>query len=363
MANKRFGWHNGTLITRNATIVGDLTVKGTLNFGDAATDDLIVNGDLRINDDRFLHFGTDEDVSFEYDENGTNDFRGTVTAALGIGYLFTAGTGTSSGAGGEFTILAGAGGSSSGTGGAVNITSGAGTNGDANGGDITLTAGIADGSGVGGTIVAASLIELMAQSGDTAANALLMGIGTSGDPATTSVAGKSFMEFRTQSTATSGDNRSLYLRHELNGTGGGETIRAFTKVTAIVGTARGAHISIDTSTAGQVTGLGVGVDAQILMPGEAGTGGTWAAVNAEIFTVASTTIGTNTMSLFRGVIQGDATASADIEDNAFFLELGGDMTVATNAIMAAKSSSAVSHGLRMKGPDGNTYYIMVSDTL
>ena len=30
--------------------------------------------------------------------------------------------------------------------------------------------------------------------------------------------------------------------------------------------------------------------------------------------------------------------------------------------MAAKTAAAVSHTLRMKGPDGNTYYLMVSDT-
>lgn len=206
-------------------------------------------------------------------------------------------------------------------------------------------------------------LDIVGVGGASSASGLIFGRGTSASPATTSVADANFFEFRCQSTASSGDNRLMYLRYDLNGGGGGECLRAFTKVTSAVGTARGAHISIDTSTAGSITGLGVGVDAQIAMPGEAGTGGTWAAVNAEIFTVASATIGSNTMSLFRGIIQGDSTASANVEDSAFFLELGGDMTVATNAMMAARSSSAVSHGLRMKGPDGNTYYIMLSDTL
>lgn len=54
------------------TFTNTLTVEGDFTFGDAATDNLIVNGDLRINDDRFLHFGTNEDVSIEYDENDTN---------------------------------------------------------------------------------------------------------------------------------------------------------------------------------------------------------------------------------------------------------------------------------------------------
>ena len=52
-----------------------VSVQGTFTFGDAATDNLIVAGDLRVNDDRFLHLGTGEDWSIEYDEDGTNDVR------------------------------------------------------------------------------------------------------------------------------------------------------------------------------------------------------------------------------------------------------------------------------------------------
>ena len=59
-------------VTGSATITSNLVCAGNFTFGDATTDNLIVAGDLRVNDDRFLHFGTGEDVSIEYDENGTD---------------------------------------------------------------------------------------------------------------------------------------------------------------------------------------------------------------------------------------------------------------------------------------------------
>jgi len=65
-----FGIH--ALENRNWTFKQNVTVEGDFTFGNAATDDLTVAGDQIINDDRYLHFGTDEDVSIEYDEDGLN---------------------------------------------------------------------------------------------------------------------------------------------------------------------------------------------------------------------------------------------------------------------------------------------------
>ena len=199
-----------------------------------------------------------------------------------------------------------------------------------------------------------------AQGGSAPANALLGGIGTSADPATTSTAGKVFFEYRCQSTATSGDNRFLYMRYELNGTGGGECLRAFTKVTASVGTARGAHISLDVSTDGAISGLGVGVAAQLLLPGEAGVSGTWACVNAEIFTVASTTVGSITsLSMFRAGVSGDATAINNIDDDGFFLELFG-ITAATGNIIDTNITTHTAYvGLKVKIPGVGTRWLAI----
>jgi hypothetical protein len=99
MVNRKFGFHSGVLTCWNATVTNALTIKGDLNFGDASTDNLIVSGDLRINDDRFLHFGTDEDVSIEYDEDGDDVLKITgaawqfsVVPTFGSGFNSTAQT-------------------------------------------------------------------------------------------------------------------------------------------------------------------------------------------------------------------------------------------------------------------------------
>lgn len=44
MANRRFGWHNGTLTARNATIEGNFTIDGNFTFGNASTDTLTITG-------------------------------------------------------------------------------------------------------------------------------------------------------------------------------------------------------------------------------------------------------------------------------------------------------------------------------
>ena len=68
---------------QDVTMEGDLTIEGDFTIGDAASDTASVAGDLRINDDRFLHFGDDEDVSIEYDEDG-----GNVLNVTGADWLF-----------------------------------------------------------------------------------------------------------------------------------------------------------------------------------------------------------------------------------------------------------------------------------
>lgn len=159
-----------------------------------------------------------------------------------------------------------------------------------------------------------------AAGGSAAVNALLNGIGTSANPATTAVAGKVFMEYRCQTTATSGDNRLLYMRYEIAGIGaGGESLRTFTKVTVAASTVRGAHISIDLSDTGTVSGFGAGVDAQVLY-GDTSYTSLLTAINAELYAAGSSTaISAGSASFIRCVVGGDATGLADIEGNAAFI--------------------------------------------
>ena len=60
-------------------------------------------------------------------------------------------------------------------------------------------------------------LKLKAASGADSASGLLAGVGTSADPATSSTANDKFLEFRCKSSATSGDNRLIYMRYELGG--------------------------------------------------------------------------------------------------------------------------------------------------
>jgi len=172
-------------------------------------------------------------------------------------------------------------------------------------------------------------------------------IGTSSVPLTSATADNKFMELRCKTTATSGDNRLAYLRFEQNGAGGGgECIRAFTKATAALGTARGAHISLDLSTAGTCSGFGAGVDAQVLI-GDAAQASLLTALNAEIYAGgASTAITAGKTSFLRCVIGGNATGIADIESNASFLSFAnaaasGNMVDSDITVLTGKAGLRV----------------------
>jgi len=169
------------------------------------------------------------------------------------------------------------------------------------------------------TLTLTGKLNLGLNGGAASASGLLMGVGTSLAPATTAVADSKFVEIRTESTATSGDSRGLYLRHAINGAGGGgEVIRAFTKVEAAASTARGAHISIDVATTGTVSGFGAAVDAQVYI-GNASITSNLNCVNTEIYADgASTAIAARSASLLRFVVGGNATGVTDILGKASF---------------------------------------------
>jgi hypothetical protein len=193
-------------------------------------------------------------------------------------------------------------------------------------------------------------------SGAESASGLLMGVGTSLLPATTSVANSNFAEFRCQTTATSGDNRLAYLRYDIAGAGaGGECLRAFTKGSAALGTARGAHISLDMAAAGTISGLGVGIDAQIMLAASTTySAGTWAVVNAEIYTNTSSVF-TAPNSFFRAVNNGDNKGTVD--DNSVLFDLSG-FTSGSDHLWYDNQGSApanVEEWIKIRTPAGIRY--------
>lgn len=179
---------------------------------------------------------------------------------------------------------------------------------------------------VGGSIARFNVpIRLDNNTGAAAASGLLLGGGTTANPIQTSTANGKFVELRCQTTATSGDNRLMYMRYHMNGAGGGECLRAFSKVDTAIGTARGAHISldIDDSPAGSITGLGVGVDAQLLVGNAAlPSGGNYFAGQSEIFSAGSSS---------------DVSAATAVAIHSF--KAGGDSTGAGTVLNALAFSS------------------------
>lgn len=240
----------------------------------------------------------------------------------------------------------------------------------ADGAGITF-ASVSDGT-AGFTFSQAVALNGVVQLGTTAITALAMGGGTAATPLTTAVADKNFMEFRTQSTATSGDARGIYNRLYLAGAGGGgESLRSYTEIVGVVAaSAHGAHISLgmgESTTKGSVTGLGAAVRATLGLPDIAmDAGGTYAALQAEIYSFgADSDAGAVTsLSCIRVVNDGAANGKADVDDDAVLFDFAGWGVGDGNmiAVKAAAASPNVTNSIRVKLPDGSLAYIYLGTT-
>lgn len=231
------------------------------------------------------------------------------------------------------------------------------------------TDAIAESTSGSGTTVTGRLLW----TNGTSFTAKLLGGGSTASPLTTSTADLKFAEFRCESTATSGDNRLLYMRYALEAAGGGETLRALTRVGANVGTAHGAHLSLDfEATAGgsECSGLGVACRGTLHIPDIASWAptGTYAAGMFEIFSdgTASDPAGMTELSVLRLVNGGDATGLADVDTDAFLLSIQGFTVgneaadlVYVNTITAATINANVTEALKIK-IGANTRFIPIA---
>lgn len=182
----------------------------------------------------------------------------------------------------------------------------------------------------------------------------IMGGGTNSDPVVSQLDNINFIDFRTKSTASSGDIRGLYLRHYLSGGAGGDAARIFGTVDSAIGTAQGAHISLSYGATGATSGQAIAVRGTLHIADRATSIGTAAAVQAEVYCDGTSSAATGTLSLFRAVVDGgDATARNTVDYFLTGVQLG------TN-IFAAKTSAAVTHWLKTN-INGTDYYIMLSD--
>jgi len=163
-------------------------------------------------------------------------------------------------------------------------------------------------------------------------------MGTSASPDSNGTAGHKFVQLYTKSTATSGDNRSIYNRYDIDGAGAsGESLRSFTDLGAAAATARGAHISLQAGATGYVTGLGAGVDSQLYFKNEVlASNGTYAGLNVELYSEGSTTAvsGATSLSFARFVLGGDTTGAGRVEDKVNLITITGGSNASGNVVGA-----------------------------
>lgn len=171
--------------------------------------------------------------------------------------------------------------------------------------------------------------------------------GTSANPFTNTASGSLNSTYVSTSHA-SGDVRLRYEKMTFTSTGTGETLRAFSVVTAagtaVGGTVNGAHISTSINGSGTISG----------------------AANALRATIGGTS--TNPGGTLAALQLDSDFATGGTWTNASFLRCTdsgtgaiGTFAVLPTAMVASKGgSTAVSHVIPIKTAAGTTYYLMVS---
>jgi hypothetical protein len=171
--------------------------------------------------------------------------------------------------------------------------------------------------------------------------------GTAADPIVVTTADNINESYATTSAA-SGDTRLSYNRLTFAGAGAGETLRAFSVVTAAQGagqTTNGAHISMSVNTGGSISGAGNALRATLGLAAGVSSGGTVAAIQADSDVGAGATLPA-TASWIRFTNSGAGTGLS----NLFNLP---------SAMVVARTASASSHTIKII-VDNTPYYLMVS---
>ncbi len=193
--------------------------------------------------------------------------------------------------------------------------------------------------------------------------ALLMGMGTSTTTCKTGTAGKNFLGFWTESSATSGDSRGIYCRNYLSGAGGGgETGRFYTTVKDVAAAnANGVHCSLDFGTSGTVTGLGCAGKFTLHVPSGGAVAGTVCAIEAEIWSDAATSdpAGATSISFIRFSNSGDTTGDDDVETDAVLFDLAG---FTSGGVWTDTTSNAADEFIKVRTPSGIRYLVLSDST-
>ena len=190
---------------------------------------------------------------------------------------------------------------------------------------------------------------------------LVASIGSATQPIKSAIASAKFMGFYISNSATSGTSTGFYMRHIVTGTAGGAcAVRAYADTTGVAASnVTGIQASVGTgesTSAGSVSGLGAGVYAQVGIANATLAGGTFAAVNAEVYTWGSSSVITSCdVSLIRLSNQG--AGNTGIDTNVNRIEVAGFTSGASSAYYDKGSAiTGVIYGwLRIKTPAGLRY--------
>lgn len=191
--------------------------------------------------------------------------------------------------------------------------------------------------------------------------------GSASKPITRDEANSKFIQIYAKCSANSGDNRGIYNRLYLTGTGGGESLRSYTDITgSTIGTAHGCHISLgfgEGTTTGAITGLGVAGRFTLGLANVAyGGTGTLGVVMAEIYSFGSSSDpSSNNIAMFIVGNNGDATGAADVDDDAVLFNFQG-WTVGSGHMIQTDTGN-VDTLIKCKLPDGSLGYLMMTKTI
>jgi hypothetical protein len=172
--------------------------------------------------------------------------------------------------------------------------------------------------------------------------------GTATDPIVVTTADNINESYAT-TTAASGDTRLSYNRLTFAGAGAGETLRAFSVVTAAQGagqTTNGAHISMSVNTGGSISGAANALRATLGVAAGVTSGGTVAAIQADS-DVGAAGVLPATASWIRFTNSGAGTGISNL--------FNVPSTMVANAVSVSATKT-----IKIIDSTGTAYYLMVS---
>lgn len=183
--------------------------------------------------------------------------------------------------------------------------------------------------------------------------------GSSSAEVEESEANTKFIAIYHKSSATSGDNRSVYCRLNLAGTiastGYGDAIRAWAKVSGTgYSYACGVHSTMSVDAGATVTGSGAGLRATLGAAAASRTlSGALAAIQADSDIGAN-----NTMPSIHGFIRFTNSGSVALSNLLVLPSAPSNGT-----IFAAHVTDAMTHSIRVIDSAGTAYYLMATTTV